>query len=89
MIEFAIVLFIGTKIDDKDIVSMLEPCERSEKDRNCFSPSQFVGKKGSWFDQSSLKDISTDKIDYTSLWISITSYLVFNIVYFIYYLNDK
>ena len=89
MLEFALVLFIGTKIDNKDIVSMLEPCDRTEKDRNCVAPSQIVGKKGTWFDQSSLKDISTDRIDYISLWISMVSYLTFNVAYFIYYLHHK
>ena len=89
MLEFAIVLFIGTKIDDKVIVSMLGPCDRTEKNRNCVSPSQFQGKEGSWFDQSSLKDISTDRIDYISLWISMVSYVVFNVAYFIYYLHHK
>ena len=89
MIEFAIVLFIGTKINDKFIVSMPEPCDKTEKNRNCVSPSQFVGNKGSWFDQSSIKDISTDRIDYISLWISMVSYLTFNVAYFIYYLHHK
>ena len=89
MLEFALVLFIGKKIDDKAIVSMLEPCDRTEKDRICISQSQPVGKKGSWFDQSSIKDISTDRIDSISLWISMVSYLVFNIVYFIYYFKEK
>ena len=86
MIEFAVVLIIKRKLADLTSVSTNEPVEKKDE-KNCVSLSKSVSKVNTLFGQSKNNNSITDKIDFSCLLISLALYLLFNIVYFVYYIN--
>lgn len=86
MIEFAIVLFVKRKLDNTKIVSTDESRRKKEKEIKSFFASESSKKVDTWFGEAKTHNYLTDKIDYSCLFVSMASYLLFNIVYFIYYI---
>ena len=85
MFEFAIVLLLKRKLFDTATVSTQGSLPIKQGDENDITPMPTHGNVGSWFARLQNNNSLTDKIDFASLYISLTSYLLFNIVYFIYY----
>ena len=85
MIEFAIVLLLKRKLSDTLTVSTQGSLSVKHGDENGVISMPTHGYVSSSFAKYQNNISLTDKIDFASLCISLTSYLLFNIAYFIHY----